>query len=462
MSQSIRPLVSARWKKIAGLCALALCLAASMSLVFAQATNAAPATSTTSSATTTTNAAPASSEEAFGAYLVEHQNDLAPFFNEKGDEIARQAAPLLQALVGKIMIFTLFTCWVFDVAMIRWFSVRFAPSLAKFKRALIYATGRLVLSVLFYSLLGLAILMISGLGHEAIVVTVLFFVFLAIELGVQTGWVHYLYSTPVPRAFLCYICIFGVHVLTGAAVSAPILLGHASDLVTAYVDGNITPKLQAATAEERLELSTTTTSRDSLKAKSEDARGTIAANTAEQDQLQKQIDTAKNSDTYLFSRAAQLRAQGDLATARDRFADLSNKFPNSPLAAAMKTQLAAIDSDLAAQAAKKQQDEVDAAAAVAKARADLLAHASQGQATLSEMRLALVGKKEADIKALFGQPSAIASDRWGYDQLMIINPITQHKFGLAVYFLEGTVQGVDYFYGTAAPASGSTDGGGIQ
>jgi hypothetical protein len=70
------------------------------------------------------------------------------------------------------------------------------------------------------------------------------------------------------------------------------------------------------------------------------------------------------------------------------------------------------------------------------------------------MRLALVGKKPADITALFGPPAATASDRWGYSQRMIINPMTQDKFGLTVYFSDGTVQGVDYYYGTG--------GGGTQ
>ncbi|MCE0497823.1 MAG: hypothetical protein LV481_07760 [Methylacidiphilales bacterium] len=446
MSYFSHPASSARWKNVVGLCAVILWLAASGSILVGQTTNGASANPPASSTQ--------ADEETFGRYLVDHQDDLAPFFNENGDEFVSQAAPLILGLLGKIMFFTLVSCWVLDVALIRWFSIRFAPAFSRIRRALIYATGRLVLSVLFYALLGLAIVFVSDMGHEAIVIALLFLAFLLIELAVQTGWIHYLYSTPVPKAFLCYLGIFVVHIFTGVLVSAPILAGHATMLVKAYVDINITPKLQAAADTEKKELATITSVRDALKAQVDDAQKKIAENTNDQQQLQQQIDQEKNSDGYLFSRIVKLRAQGHLEAARDQITDLLSKFPNSPLTDAMKTQLAGIDSDLATQAAQKQQAQADAARADAQARAALLARAAQGEATLSEMRLALVGKKTADITALFGPPTATDSDRWGYSRQMIINPMTQDKFGLTVYFSDGIVQGVDYYY--------STGGGGTQ
>jgi hypothetical protein len=379
---------------------------------------------------------------------VDHQDDLAPFFDEKGDELARQAAPLLLGLLGKIMIFTLLTCWVFDVALIRWFSIRFAPAFSKLKRALIYATGRLVLSVLFYALLGLAVVLVPGLGHEAIIVTVLFFVFLLFELAAQTGWVHYLYSTPIPRALLCYLGIFVVHVITGFLVSAPILAGHATMLATTYVDTYITPKMEAVADAEKKDLASVAKARAALKEQLDDLQKKVTDNTSEQEQLQQQIEQEKNSDTYLFSRVVKLRAQGNLTAARDQISGLLNKFPNSPLADAMKQQLAGIDSDIAAQAAQQQQTEAAATQAAVQAQADLLMRAAKGEATLSEMRVALVGKKPADITAIFGPPTATDSNRWGYSRRMILNPLTQEKFGLAIYFSGGSVQSVDYYYGT--------------
>jgi hypothetical protein len=431
------PAVSARWKKLPGLCALIFWLAAPVAWLAAQTTNGPPAASS----------APAG-EESFGHYLVNHQDELAPFFNENGDDMVRQAEPLLLGLLGEIMFFTLLTCWVFDVALIRWFSIRFAPAFAKFRRALIYATGRFVLSVLFYALLGLAIVMASGRGHEAVVVSSLFLVFLVIELAVQTGWVHYLYSTPVPNALLCYLAIFAVHIITGILVSAPILVGRAPGLVTAYVDKNITPRLQAAADAEKKELAAAAASRDALNAQLDAAQKSISENTDEQQQLNSEIEAAKNSPAYLFNGIVKLRAAGNLAAARDQLTDLLNKYPDGPQAGLMKMQLAGIDSDLAAQAAQKQAAEDAAAQAAARARADLLARAAQGQVTLSEMRRVLVGKKPADVTALFGPPAATDSNRWGYSQKMVVNPLSQDKFGLTVYFSEGTVQGVDYYYGS--------------
>ena len=37
-----------------------------------------------------------------------------------------------------------------------------------------------------------------------------------------------------------------------------------------------------------------------------------------------------------------------------------------------------------------------------------------------------------------------ASDTWGYSRQMIVNPLTNEKHGLMVYFAEGIVQSVDY------------------
>jgi len=443
--------VSVRWKNLASLWMVILWLLAPVGLLLGQTAN----------GTSGSPPAPLVSDdhETFGHYLVEHRDDLAPFFNAKGNELFRQTAPLILGLLGKIMTFTLLTCWVFDVAIIRWFSRRYAPALAKFKRALMYATGRLVLSVLFYAIFGLSIVFVSGLGHEAIIVVLLFFVFLLIELVVQTGWIHYLYSTPVANSFLCYLGIFVVHVVTGFLVSAPILTGHATALATIYVDGNVTPKMEAVANAEKKDLAAAVTARDALQAQIDDARKKLVDNAGEQTQLQQEIDQAKNSDTYLFSKIVKLHAQGDLATARGQLADLMNKFPTSPIMDTMKQQLAGIDSDIATQIAQQKQAEAAAAQAAAQARADLVARAAQGEVTLSEMRLALVGKTPAEVASLFGPPTVTASNRWGYSKRMTVNPLSQEKFGLAVYFANGTVQGVDYYYDTG-PARGTETGGG--
>jgi hypothetical protein len=41
----------------------------------------------------------------------------------------------------------------------------------------------------------------------------------------------------------------------------------------------------------------------------------------------------------------------------------------------------------------------------------------------------------------------VASGRWGYGAKMLVDPMTNQQFGLAVYFVEGVVQSVDYYYG---------------
>jgi DNA-binding transcriptional regulator YdaS (Cro superfamily) len=109
-----------------------------------------------------------------------------------------------------------------------------------------------------------------------------------------------------------------------------------------------------------------------------------------------------------------------------------------------RAQLAQVNSQLAVEEAQKKQEEADAARAAAQARADLLARAGKGEVTLSEMRQALIGKTRAQVSNLLGMPSETASNSWGYRQRMILNPLTNEKYGLMVYFTEGAVQSVDY------------------
>ena len=96
-------------------------------------------------------------------------------------------------------------------------------------------------------------------------------------------------------------------------------------------------------------------------------------------------------------------------------------------------------------------EEADAARAAAQARADLLTRAGKGEVTLSEMRQALLGKTRAQVSNLLGLPSETASDSWSYRRQMILNPLTNEKHGLTVYFSEGIVQGVDYNQNGGSP-----------
>ena len=105
----------------------------------------------------------------------------------------------------------------------------------------------------------------------------------------------------------------------------------------------------------------------------------------------------------------------------------------------------AINSQIVVVDTQKKQDEAEALRTAEAARADLLARASKGEVTLSEMRHALIGKGRPDVKSLLGVPTDTGTDTWSYRQRMIINPVTNLRYGLTVNFIEGVVQGVDYF-----------------
>lgn len=382
--------------------------------------------------------------EDFGQYLADHQDDLAPFFMKNAGDLFKLAVPLAMGMTGWVILLTMLVGWGIDVLMGRGFAFFFAPAFTDLKRAVIYATGRLFLSFAYTFLMGLAIIFSLGLAHAGIVITLVILLLLVVAFAAQIVWILYLYRTDFPVSALFYIAIIVVHFIVGVLIANPIMGSRASGTVTAFVDAAITPRLQAEIESTKQELSTVQTARDASQAKAADFQNQIARAQAEEERLRKEIEEKKNSDICVFSQIIQARARGELDSARDQLTAFLPRFPSSSLNTQARTQLAEVNSQIAVEEAQKKQEEADAARAAAQARADLLARAGKGEVTLSEMRQALIGKTRAQVSNLLGQPSETASDTWGYRQQMILNPLTNEKHGLKVYFSVGIVQSVDY------------------
>jgi hypothetical protein len=395
-----------------------------------------------------TNAAPAqpaaASGEDFGQYLVDHETDLAPFFKKNAEDLSKLAVPMLMGMMGWVVFLTMLAGWGVDVLMSRGFAFFFAPAFANLKRSVVYATGRLFLSFVYTCLMGLAIVFSLGLSHPGIVIMTVLILLLVVAFAAQVVWILYLYRTDFPISAVFYLAIVVVHVLVGFLIAKPLIGLRASAMAADFVDRAITPRLQAEADSTRHELAAAESARDTTKAKSADLQNQIAQAQAEQDRLSKEIDEKKNSDIYLFSQIVQARTRGELSSVHDQLTAFQSKFPSSPLNVLVQAQLVQVNNQLAAEEAKKEQAEIDAARVAAQARADLLARAGKGEVTLSEMRQALIGKTRTEVSDLLGLPSTTASDSWGYRQQMILNPLTNAKYGLLVYFNEGTVQSVDY------------------
>jgi len=390
-----------------------------------------------------TNAAPAGGED-FGRYLADHQADLAPFFTKNAADLCRLAVPVLMGMMGWIIFFTMAAGWVIDVLMSRGYAFLFAPAFAEMKRAVIYATGRLFLSFVYTCLTGLAIVFSLSLSHPGIVMALLVVLLLVVALAAQIVWILYLFRTNFPVSAAFYFAVIVVHVIVGFLIAKPIMGLQASGVATDFVDRAITPKLQAEAQSTKQELAAVESARDATRAKIADLQNQIAQARTEQEQLRKEIEEKKNSDIYVFGQIIRARARGEIDSARDQFTAFPAKFPSSSLNALARAQLAQVSNQLAVDEAQKQQEQADAARAAAEARADLLARAGKGEVTLSEMRQVLLGKTRAQVSDLLGLPSETASDSWGYRQRMILNPLTNEKYGLMVYFIEGAVQSVDY------------------
>jgi DNA-binding transcriptional regulator YdaS (Cro superfamily) len=404
-------------------------------------------------AAATTNAAPASpappaaSGDGFGQYVVDHQSDLEPFFSNHKGELVKDAIPLMVSMATRIMLWTFIVGWIIDVFLSRGFSSFFAPAHAKFKRASVYATGQLVICLLFSAAFSLVVVFGTGIPYFEIIMPIVGAILFLAAFVIEVGWVIYLYQTKLPPSLGFYLVVFAVHSVTAILVATPLLGGKASDLVTTFVDQDITTKLRVEIGAAKHELDDAAAARDKVKAESDDAQNRLATAQTQQVDLQKQIEQKKNSEAYLFSQIAKVHARGDLKAAQDQYTDFLSKFPSGAFASAARTQLDLVNNEMTAQAAKKKQDDDDKVKADEAAKKDLLDRASKGQVSLSEMRQALMGKTLADVKALFGLPSDVASDRWGYAQRMVYDPLKDEKNGLTVYFSQGVVQGVDYYYG---------------
>jgi hypothetical protein len=336
--------------------------------------------------------------------------------------------------------------WAFNVGISFGFSRLFAPAYAKIKRALIYATGHLVISGIAYGLAGLLALGVSAAANSTALVVLAVVLVIVINFVMQTVWVVAIYRTNAVVAGLFYLTLFGFHAVVTGLISGSYIEEKSKGMLTQFMDTNVTSQLQTATAEVKHDGEVAQAARDKVQAATTKAQNEIAQDAADEVSLNQQIAEKQKTENFDYVRIVRLHAEGKLTEARDQFTDFLSTFPNGALNSAAKAQLAQVESEMAAQDAAKKQADADATKAAEQARADLLARAQKEGVPLSEMRQALIGKSRADVTALFGPPTDTASDRWGYSQQITLNPLTNEKHGLTVYFADGVVQGVDYYY----------------
>jgi len=385
----------------------------------------------------------------FAQYMVDHQAEVDPFISKNSKQIVQQAVPLVLEWVGKIVLLALLAGWIIDVALSRGFADLFARSRRQLTRSLIYASVRLVLSAIIVMLLGITLALLAGLSNLEYIVPAVCLLFFLIGAGVQIGWIYYLYRTDVFISGLFFLVLLIVHGFATLVIAVPLMGGQAGHSGTAFIDHTLTVGLQAEVEGTRQDLARITPARDAAAVEVNQLHDEIDQAKAEQIEVQKQILAAKSSETYAFSQIVKTHARGDLQAAHDQFTSFLVTFPNGALTGLAKGQLMQVDSELAAQDAQKKQAAADAIRLAAQQRADLLLRAGKGLVPLSEMRRTLLGKTRAEVSGLFGPPTEIASDRWGFAQQMIFNSLTNQKSGLAIYFNDGVVQSVDYYSGAA-------------
>jgi hypothetical protein len=347
---------------------------------------------------------------------------------------------------GNILLATALIGWVFDIGLAWGYSTIFSPAYAKFTRALIYASGRLVLALMltialtFVAMLGVN----AGAGVPALTIVALLTI---PAVFVQVFWVGYLYHTYAKPSLLFYVGLLAVHALIFVVLVPTVFSSQVALASSQFLDESVVPILRTEADKAKHDADVLVRQRDETQAQADQLNARFTQDQADEADLQRQIEASKTSPAIQYSRLVILRAQGELTGAAQGLADFIAKYPNDPHAAAARGQLNAVNEDLAAQRALQHQRELQDAQAAAAARQQLLADANAGRATLSEIRRALLGKTTAQVAALFGTPSETAADKWGYGKRMVVDPSSGEQRGLTVVFSEGIVQGVDYYYG---------------
>jgi hypothetical protein len=410
------------------LIAVLLALAASASSGFAQAAGATP-------------------DSDFGQYVAAHQDDLSDFFSAHSNELIREAVPVLLGLFGWIALLTMLAGWVVDLGLGRLFAFLYAPAFADWKRAVIYASGQLVLTFLYTALMSLAVVILNGFPYAGVFIIIVLLLLVLVAVAAQIVWILYLYRANLGISLVFYFAVLASYLVIGLIIAQSILSARASTEMTNYIDHSITPRLQTEALATRKQLEDVTTGRDSAQTRVADCQAQIQKAQAVQKELAAEIEAKKTSDIFTFSEIIKARARGELESAREQLAAFPAKFPNSLLIPLARGQLNAVEDQIIANEAQRKQEAAAATQAAADARAALLARAAQGQATLSEMRQALLGKSRAQVSDFLGQPSEMVSNAWNYGHVMVVNPLTGEHTGLTVYFSEGAVQSVDYFRG---------------
>ena len=253
-------------------------------------------------------------------------------------ELIKDALPTAIMLGSRILLTTALACWLVDVLLGWIFSTLAAPAYAKITRALIYATGRLILAVVLTFVLGVAAMLglNAGAGWPALLVVIV----LAVPaLAIQIFWVSWLYRTTARDSGLFYVGLLLVHTVAGCVLIALVFATQIDRSVAQFVDRSIVPRLQVAALAAQGDAAPLAAQRDTARAQVAALQSRLAQDKAEEARLQQAIANGRNLPAFAFSRLVLLRAQGHLSEAATGLAAFIQAHPNDPDANAARGQL---------------------------------------------------------------------------------------------------------------------------
>lgn len=416
----------------------------------------------------TTNEAPVTPStyqpEDFGHYLAEHQEALRPVFYKYAPEWSHEAFPIFVNMEAPVLAVLLTILFFLDLVLGRLYAAYFAPAQATLRHSFYFALCNLVQIiislVIFFVLVFLAVQNIANGTASALYLLLGFLVLLA-SLLFYVVLIVYFYRTGVMSALGLMILFISAAIIINIPACFIILpIYHKTtphSTMVDFINNNVSPKILVEAEASKTAYATAEQSRFNIQKQVDENQAKIYQIQSQTAELQKKITDWLQSDSYALSQIGPIRSRGDLLQAEKAYQDFLTKFPTSSYDDLVKTQLTEVSAAYAAQQLAQQQAATKAAQDAAAYQASLLERVKTNGVSLSELHQFLLGKSREQVKELFGSPTETASDRWGYSQVIAMNPMTNQKYGLAITFEEGVVQSLDYYYGGAQPTSPATN-----
>lgn len=392
--------------------------------------------------------------ESYADYLARHQANYDAFNDKYGNSILKASLPGLFKIAFHFAV--LFLIYNAIIQLLgAWICAKFiVPLKATWKRAGTFSgvqVGTSLVWVLICYGLGRVLIGDDPTRVSLVSVVILILISLALGLGLSIAATKYVYKTNISTS-----TVFGVGLTVISAVlnvlfflvfsilfasTMPEVTGHYGKPI--FIEC-ILPFVNKETTEVQKQYDVTSVDLDAARKKQADVDAQTAEAQQQVEAMKQKIAAKDTSDELVYARLGEIADRGKLPQTLAAYEGFIKDRPQSPYVAYAKEQIETTKADMEHMSAQHEQAQAELARSAAMADSVLKEKLSKNQATLSEVRTALLGKSRDEVTALLGAPTQTGSDAYLYDKVLVLEPVTGRQRPFAVLFLEGNVKTVNY------------------